>query len=417
MFAGPQITDVCEREKPEADRLRRGVRRARRRGGARAASASSPGSTARPRSPATRCSRTSIARRRRLRRRAAVREGPRRDPHQRHDRHAEGRVAQAARVAGARPPRCSPRSRCKARERTMIAAPMFHSWGFAHFTLGLGLSSTLVLRRRFDPEDTPQRHRPARVHGAGRRAGDAAAHARAAAEDVIDRYDLSDAARHRGQRLRAARRAGDRRSWTPSATSSTTSTARPRSRGRRSPRPRTCAPRRAPPGARRGARSCGSTTPTAARSGRGRPAGSSSATRWSSRATRAAAARPSIDGLMSSGDVGHFDDGGRLFVDGRDDEMIVSGGENVFPREVEDLVAVAGRRRRGRGHRGRRREVRPAAQGVRRPRRGPRSTEDDVKAHVKENLARYKVPKQVVFMDELPRNATGKVLKRELAEQ
>ena len=45
-----------------------------------------------------------------------------------------------------------------------------------------------------------------------------------------------------------------------------------------------------------------------------------------------------IDGLMATGDVGHFDDGGRLFVDGRDDEMIVSGGENVFPREVEDLL-------------------------------------------------------------------------------
>ena len=52
---------------------------------------------------------------------------------------------------------------------------------------------------------------------------------------------------------------------------------------------------------------------------------------------------------MSSGDVGHFDDEGRLFVDGRDDEMIVSGGENVFPREVEDLVARLRRRRGGRG--------------------------------------------------------------------
>ena len=45
------------------------------------------------------------------------------------------------------------------------------------------------------------------------------------------------------------------------------------------------------------------------------------------------------EGLLSSGDVGHFDDEGRLFIDGRDDEMIVSGGENVFPREVEDLLA------------------------------------------------------------------------------
>ena len=45
-----------------------------------------------------------------------------------------------------------------------------------------------------------------------------------------------------------------------------------------------------------------------------------------------------IDGLLSSGDVGHFDDAGRLFIDGRDDDMIVSGGENVFPAEVEDLL-------------------------------------------------------------------------------
>ena len=49
--------------------------------------------------------------------------------------------------------------------------------------------------------------------------------------------------------------------------------------------------------------------------------------------------KESIEGLLSSGDVGHFDEDGRLFIDGRDDEMIVSGGENVFPREVEDLLA------------------------------------------------------------------------------
>src|SRR4051795_2294020 len=46
-----------------------------------------------------------------------------------------------------------------------------------------------------------------------------------------------------------------------------------------------------------------------------------------------------IGALMATGDVGHFDSGGRLFVDGRDDDMIVSGGENVFPQEVEDLIA------------------------------------------------------------------------------
>ena len=95
--------------------------------------------------------------------------------------------------------------------------------------------------------------------------------------------------------------------------------------------------------------------------------------------------------------------------------MIVSGGENVFPQEVEDCLA--------------RHEsvVEVAAIGVdddqfgKRLRafvvvRGPRPTEDDLKDWVRQNLARYKVPREIVFLDELPRNATGKILKRELAE-
>jgi fatty-acyl-CoA synthase len=121
-----------------------------------------------------------------------------------------------------------------------------------------------------------------------------------------------------------------------------------------------------------------------------------------------------IAGLMATGDVGHFDDGGRLFVDGRDDEMIVSGGENVFPREVEDLisnmdgvedVAVAGVEDEEFGQRLKAWVVKRGSASV---------TEEKVKSHVKANLARYKVPREVVFMKELPRNATGKVLKREL---
>ncbi|HEU4811340.1 MAG TPA: AMP-binding protein, partial [Nocardioides sp.] len=121
-----------------------------------------------------------------------------------------------------------------------------------------------------------------------------------------------------------------------------------------------------------------------------------------------------IDGLMATGDVGRFDEGGRLIVEGRDDEMIVSGGENVFPKEVEDCLsrheAVA--------------DV--AAIGVDDPdfgkrlrafvsvRDGASVSEDELKSWVKQNLARYKVPREIVFLDELPRNATGKVLKREL---
>jgi fatty-acyl-CoA synthase len=127
--------------------------------------------------------------------------------------------------------------------------------------------------------------------------------------------------------------------------------------------------------------------------------------------------KPAIDGLLCTGDVGHFDDDGRLFVDGRDDEMIVSGGENVFPREVEDTiaalagvdeVAAVGVDDAGFGRRLRAFVVRSAGSSL---------TERDVKEHVRANLAQFKVPRDVVFVEELPRTATGKVLKRELAER
>ena len=120
---------------------------------------------------------------------------------------------------------------------------------------------------------------------------------------------------------------------------------------------------------------------------------------------------------MSTGDVGRFKDDGRLYVEGRDDEMIVSGGENVFPKEVEDCiakhqevneVAAVGVEDDEYGKRLRAFVVRTSGSGL---------DEAGVKAWVKENLARYKVPRDVVFLDELPRNATGKVLKRELADR
>ena len=123
-----------------------------------------------------------------------------------------------------------------------------------------------------------------------------------------------------------------------------------------------------------------------------------------------------IRGLMSSGDVGHFDGKGRLFIDGRDDDMIVSGGENVFPAEIEELlsaheaveeVAAIGVDDEKFGQRLKAFVV---------LRDGKQLSEDDAKAYVKDNLANYKVPREVVFIDELPRNPTGKVLKRELKD-
>jgi fatty-acyl-CoA synthase len=122
--------------------------------------------------------------------------------------------------------------------------------------------------------------------------------------------------------------------------------------------------------------------------------------------------KETIRGLMSSGDVGHFDSAGRLFVDGRDDEMIVSGGENVFPGEVEDALtahpdildaAVIGVPDDRYGQRLRSFVV---------ARRDASLSERDVKDYVRGRLARFKVPRDVMFVDELPRNPTGKVVKR-----
>ena len=123
-----------------------------------------------------------------------------------------------------------------------------------------------------------------------------------------------------------------------------------------------------------------------------------------------------IDGLLSSGDVGYFDHNGLLYVSGRDDEMIVSGGENVFPAEVEDLIS---------GHPD---VIEATALGVEDKDFGARLrafvvlrdqadvTEDAIKNYVREHLARYKVPREVIFLSELPRNPTGKILKRELRQ-
>jgi fatty-acyl-CoA synthase len=123
-----------------------------------------------------------------------------------------------------------------------------------------------------------------------------------------------------------------------------------------------------------------------------------------------------IDGLLSSGDVGYFDDRGLLYISGRDDEMIVSGGENVFPAEVEDCISghpdvveatAIGVEDKEWGHRLRAFVVKKDNASV---------DEDTIKKHVKDQLAKYKVPREVIFLDELPRNPTGKILKRELRE-
>jgi len=300
----------------------------------------------------------------------------------------------------------------KARETTMIAAPMFHSWGFAHFTLGLPLASTLVLRRRFDPEDTL---RAVAQHRASALAVVPVMLQRILElpRETIARYDthalkviaVSGSALPGELATRAMDVFGDvvynlygstEVAWATIATP---------------------ADLRAAPGTA-GRPPLGTVVKLLDGDGHEVKPGAGGrifvANELVFEGYTGGGSKEIVGGLMSTGDVGHFDAGGRLFVDGRDDEMIVSGGENVFPREVEDLLA---------DHE----EIEEAAvigvdddewgQRLKAfvvPRNGAELSEETVKGYVKDNLARYKVPREVVFLEELPRNATGKVLKREL---
>jgi acyl-CoA synthetase (AMP-forming)/AMP-acid ligase II len=122
------------------------------------------------------------------------------------------------------------------------------------------------------------------------------------------------------------------------------------------------------------------------------------------------------DQLMDTGDLGYLDAGGRLFVAGRDDEMIISGGENVFPRPVEEAIAVLPQ------------VAEVAVVGVPDPEFGQRLSafvvraegtsldEDMVKDYVRNRLSRFSIPRDVTFINQLPRTATGKILKRRLID-
>ena len=299
----------------------------------------------------------------------------------------------------------------------MIAAPMFHSWGFLHFTLGLALGSTYVLHRRFKPGGGPQVDRGARGRRPRRRPGDAPADHGAARGDArrsttcksLRVTAVSGSALPGELAIRWMDEFGDNVynlygstevAW---ASIATPEDMRARARHRRAGPPRH--------------RSSSSTTRTARRSPTGETGRIFVGNEMSFEGYTGGGGKDVIDGLLSSGDVGHFDEDGCLFIDGRDDEMIVSGGENVFPREVEDVLsdhdaideaAVIGVDDEKFGQRLKAFVVTTGGKDL---------DEDAVKAHVKENLARYKVPRDVEFLDELPRNPTGKVLKRELVER
>ena len=301
----------------------------------------------------------------------------------------------------------------RVRERTVIAAPLFHSWGFAHFTLGLLLSTTLILRRRFDPEGTiaaidehRAQHCPM-VPVMLKRILDLP-------EEVRRRHDTSSlrTVAVSGSALSAdlARRFMDEfgevvYNLYGSTEVAWASIATPRDL-------------RAAPGTA-GSPPIGTILKILDENGvevpRGRTGRIFVANSAQFEGYTGGGSKETIDGMMSTGDVGHLDDAGRLFVEGRDDDMIVSGGENVFPQEVEELLEAHDD------------VVEAAVIGVEDEEWGQRlkafvvtrnsGSVEDLKAHVKQNLARYKVPREIEPIDELPRNQTGKVVKRELRER
>jgi fatty-acyl-CoA synthase len=301
----------------------------------------------------------------------------------------------------------------RARGTTMIAAPLFHSWGYAHMLLSTSLSSTIVLQRRFDPEDTL---RSVAAHRA-----DALVVVPVMLQRMLE-LDSERRRRHDTSSLQVIAASGSALpgplaqrvmdtfgdhlynlygstevSWATIA----------------SPEDLRAAPGTA------GRPPRGTVVKIVGEDDQELAAGQTGRIFVGSELLfegyTGGGDKARIGSLMSTGDVGHFDGDRRLFVDGRDDDMIVSGGENVFPSEVEDLlaaypgvseVAVVGVPDEQFGQRMRAFVV---------PAPGASLTDEQLKGHVHDNLARYKVPREVEFIEALPRNATGKILKRQLA--
>ncbi|WP_307868374.1 AMP-binding protein [Umezawaea beigongshangensis] len=297
----------------------------------------------------------------------------------------------------------------RAGEVAAVPAPLFHTWGLAAFQICLVLGATLVLRRRFDPEQTLA---DVREHRCG---------ALFVVPVMLQRL-LEEADRPALPSLRVVASSGSALS---------------------PPVARRCLDELGPvlynlygstevswvsiarPGELRSFPGTAGVPPRGTRleildeNGERVPPGDTGrifvANEMLFDGYTDGSAKEVRDGLVATGDLGYRNASGLLFVAGRDDEMIVSGGENVHPGEVEDLlaglpgvreVAVVGVPDEQFGHR-------LAAYVVREP--GAELDGEAVREHVREHLARFSVPREVAFLDALPRNATGKVLKRELA--
>ncbi len=306
----------------------------------------------------------------------------------------------------------------RAEEPIVIAAPMFHAWGFSQLLFAGLLACTIVTRRKFDPEATLDLVDRCRATGL------------AVVPVMFDRImDLPAEVRNRysGSTLRFATASGSRMrpdvvtafmdefgdviynnyNATEAGMIATATPADLRAAPDTAGRPADGTEirildgdhREAPPG----------------EVGQIFVRSSTLFDGYTSGATR-----DFHDGFMASGDMGYLDAAGRLFVVGRDDEMIVSGGENVYPIEVEKTLvghpAVAEAAVLG---------VDDAEYGQRlvafvvladRPAGDP-VTVDDLKQHVRDNLANYKVPREISILPELPRGSTGKILRNELRAQ
>ncbi len=300
----------------------------------------------------------------------------------------------------------------RAEETTVVVAPMFHAWGFSQLILSAMMACTVVTRRKFDPEATLQlveRHRATGL---------------SVVPVMFDRImDLPDDVRKKYscRSLRFAAASGSRmRSDVVSkfmdefgpviynnynaTEAGMIATATPEDL------------RAAPDSA--GTPAEGTEIRILDSEFHQLPAGEigSIYVRSSTQFDGYTSGKTSKfhQGFMSSGDVGYLDNAGRLFVVGRDDEMIVSGGENVYPVEAEKTLAthpdvaeaaVIGVDDEQYGQR-------LVAFVVLEP--GASATSDALKQHVREHLANYKVPRDIMILDELPRSSTGKIIHRDL---
>jgi acyl-CoA synthetase (AMP-forming)/AMP-acid ligase II len=302
----------------------------------------------------------------------------------------------------------------RARQTIVITNPLFHGWGLAAMLLGSGLSSTLVLRRRFEPEEVlaavDAEHAqvltgvPVMFERLVR-----LEHAAFARYDVRSLRVVASSGAALGAPLaeRLLRRFGPViHSIYGSTEVALATVARPREL--------TAAPATA------GRPLRGVLVEIVGPEGEILPRGERGrvfvANRMRFDGYTGGGAKEIVDGMLSSGDMGYIDATGLLFIDGREDDMVVSGGENVYPSEVEALlirrddveeVAVFGVPDEEFGQR-LRAVVVPAAEA--------QLTEEGVREYVRARLATYLVPREVIFLEALPRNATGKVLLRELRE-